>query len=545
MTHYASPFHAGEIAAQHRAGVAHHAAEAGHFIRNHMPRQHQDFFAGLPFLVVAGADEAGRRWASILEAGDGRPAVDDARRLALPGRLGADDPLSSGFVPGAAVGILGIELATRRRNRLNGRLREAGRGLALDVAQSFGNCPQFIQPREWSRVEEADHRPAPAITADELTDRQMRWIASADTFFIGSGVAAENGDAGGGFDASHRGGAPGFVEIEGGRRLRFPDYAGNNFFNTIGNLLRDPRIGLLFVDFRSGGLLHVTGRAEIVWDGGGSRDPQARREIVVTVEQVVERPSALALRWRSESEDGRPLRVVAKVVESRDITSFHLAPADSGLLAPFLPGQHLPVALKVPGQAGAVRRTYSLSGPASAPTYRISVKREPHGLASRYLHDHLLPGDVIEALAPAGDFVLPAGRGPLVLASAGVGVTPMMAMLHAVTEVAPGRRVFFVQGVRDGATHPFGREIAELAARAASVAVRIHYAAPRPADRPLPGHAVEGRMTVSDLLALEAGPEADYMICGPAGFIAELSEGLERSGVLPHRIHHETFGPAG
>lgn len=540
MTKFQNPFHVGEIAAQDKVGVTRETAAAGRFIRDHMPDQHRSFFADLPFLVVAGADRAGRRWVSILDAGEKGIASPDPSTLCLPGGLPVNDPLAEGVVPGAEVGLLGIELATRRRNRVNGRLQRGAAGLILRVTQSFGNCPQYIRQKEVLRVAGAEYAAAPARTGDQLTDSQIRWISGADTLFIGSGTDRGPKD---GFDASHRGGAAGFVQVEQSHRLRIPDYAGNNFFNTIGNLMCDPRVGLLFIDFETGGLLHLTGRAEIRWSGETSPDPQARREMIVTVETVVERPGALALRWR-ESDRTRRLRIAGKRIESAGVTSFRLASANGGSLPPFVPGQHLPVTLAVPGHPHPIERNYSLSGPPDDPTYRITVKREAKGIASRYLHDRLTVGDEIEARAPSGDFRLASGGAPLVLASAGVGVTPMLPMLHAVAAARSSRRVWFFHGVRNAAEHVFRREAEALARQVGTLSLHGFYSAPRPADLPLPPHIRQGRMTAADLVAAGAGPDADYLLCGPPAFTAELVTGLADHGIPPARIHTEDFGPA-
>ncbi|KFB09315.1 pyridoxamine 5'-phosphate oxidase family protein [Nitratireductor basaltis] len=539
-----SPFHAGELTAQKRAGVAQNAAQASRFIRDFMPEQHRAFFAALPFLIIAGADEAGRRWVSLIEMEEGDAASADPRCLFLPKGPGPDDPLGPGFTTGAELGVLGIELATRRRNRVNGRLRQDGGGFMLEVAQSFGNCPQYIRERELFRVEPTIGPAIRARRSRHLTAPQKEWISKSDTFFVGSGLVGTDGQGTSGFDASHRGGAPGFVEITGDGKLRFPDYAGNNFFNTIGNLLRDPRIGMLFVDFESGGLLHVTGRAEVLWDGNGSRDPQARREVVVTIEQVVERPGAISLRWHANKSHMRQLRIEAKVAETGEITSFYLASVDDTPLPSFLPGQHLPLELEIPGHATPVRRSYSLSGSTSQRHYRISVKREPTGLASVHMHDHLAIGDTVQAGSPSGDFLAPPGETPLVLVSAGVGVTPMMAMLHDLIRTGTSRPIFFVQGVRDGTLHPFRDEIAELASRATNLTLRTCISAPRPQDLPLPATAIKGHVSAEDLISLGAGPEAQFMICGPVGFVSSLTKGLEERGISTEQVHHETFGPA-
>ncbi|MES1926553.1 pyridoxamine 5'-phosphate oxidase family protein, partial [Salinisphaera sp. T31B1] len=385
--------------------------------------------------------------------------------------------------------------------------------------------------------------------SEALDADQRARIGAADTFFIGTG-AGDIDDAPAaarGYDVSHRGGAPGFVRVTEQGGLQIPDYAGNNFFNTLGNLIRNPRVGLLFVDFQTGGMLQLTGRARIDWTPRNPHDPNARRLIEVTVDRVVDRPGALALRWHRPAGAPMRLAVVDKVIESDRITSFHLADPDSGALAPFDAGQHLPIELDIPDHTGRVGRSYSLSGSPSAGSYRLSIKREDHGLASRFLHDRVDIGDWIEARPPSGDFVLPGRPGPLVLVSAGVGITPMLAMLHAVVAgAAPvGHPVWFVHGTRNGAAHAFRSEVDGLIARSGRVTRRIFYSAPRDNDTLGVDYDAQGRVTAGDLLGLGAGPNANYLLCGPARFLADTSAGLEAGGVDSDRIAFETFGPAG
>lgn len=539
----ATPFHEGELDAQRRAGAASVASAAGGFIRDHMPEQHRDFFAMLPFVVIAAGDEQGRPWVSLLEGEDGFIASPDPRTLTVAARLGAGDPLAATLGAGSDIGLLGIELATRRRNRLNGVIRPVGDAFAIEVRQSFGNCPQYIHEREWRRV--APSPPPEAVVSDRLDAGQRARIRAADTCFIGSGHLATEAGASRGYDASHRGGEPGFVRVDEDGTLHLPDYAGNHFFNTIGNLLRDPRVGLLFVDFDTGGMLQITGRARVDWTAAGSHDPDAQRMIEIVVERVVDRPGALALRWHRQDAPPLRLEVIDKVRESDQIASFLLADAEGGALPPFAAGQHLTVELEVPRRSGRVGRSYSLSGSPLAGTYRLSVKREPQGTASRFLHDHVEIGDRLEARRPSGEFVLPGGDGPLVLVSAGVGITPMLSMLHAVVARGGGRPVWFVHGTRDGSTHAFRAEVDALLSAAGRVERRIFYSAPRASDRPGLDYQAKGRITAEALLALEAGPEACYLFCGPAGLLSDLSAGLEAGGVSPARIDFESFGPTG
>lgn len=538
-----SPFHPGELIAQRRAGALEVAASAGPFIRDHMPGQHRDFFAALPFLVLAAGDAEGRPWVSLLEGPEGFIATPDAHRLILHARLAAQDPLAGALRAGAEIGLLGIDLASRRRNRVNGVVRSTRDGYGIHVRQSFGNCPQYIHPRDWHRAEAAPE--GAARVTERLDAAQIRRIEAADTVFIGSGQSSGAGLATDGYDASHRGGAPGFVRVAADGTLRIPDYAGNRFFNTIGNLVRDPHVGLCFVDFGTGGLLQLTGRARIDWTGETSHDPEARRMIVVTVDRVIDRPSALALRWSRESIARLRLRVIDKVPEGDEITSFLLADAAGGRLGRFRAGQHLPVALDVPGQPGKVRRSYSLTGAPDGGPYRIAVKRTARGLASRHLQDAVGIGDVIEASPPAGSFVLPQGCDPLVLASAGVGITPMLAMLHELAAEQPDRPVWLLHGTRTRRSHAFATELALLAARAPMLRMRFFYSAPGAEDRSEPNCDSEGRITARDLLALNLGPRARYLLCGPPGFLADLRSGLDAGGVAAEHVITETFGPSG
>ncbi|MCM5682642.1 pyridoxamine 5'-phosphate oxidase family protein [Schlegelella sp. S2-27] len=259
------PFHAGERELQARAGLRERMAEIGaRVIRDFMPDQHRELFDKLPFFVVGSLDEKGRPWASLLTGAPGFVSTPDARLMHIDALPHPDDPLAAQLVPGAPLGLLGIELPTRRRNRMNGRVATlSARGFDVQVEQSFGNCPQYIQARSPFSVADMPRSVQARREDGLLSPRAQALVAEADTFFIAT--AAE-----GGVDVSHRGGRPGFVRMQasGGRTvLTAPDFRGNFFFNTLGNIARHPRAGLLFVDFARGDLLMLTGDADMVWDG--------------------------------------------------------------------------------------------------------------------------------------------------------------------------------------------------------------------------------------------------------------------------------------
>jgi predicted pyridoxine 5'-phosphate oxidase superfamily flavin-nucleotide-binding protein len=294
--HEASPFHAGELDVQRRVGVAGKMASHGRrAIRSFMPEQHRTFFAQLPFLVAGTVDAAGQPWASMLTGAPGFVASPDDTTLTVGADPQPGDPFAAGLTPDAPIGLLGIELPTRRRNRANGFIRSTGpNGFTVRVLQSFGNCPKYIQTRT---AEPA----APSIAAPrigrELDAADRALLSMADTFFIATAHLGEDAGIAGGVDVSHRGGKPGFVRVE-GNRLTIPDFTGNFYFNTLGNLAVEPRAGLLFPDFATGDLLQLAVTGEIIWDGPEVAEFQgAERLMRFTVTQVIRRPGALPFRW--------------------------------------------------------------------------------------------------------------------------------------------------------------------------------------------------------------------------------------------------------
>jgi len=534
-------FHDGERRVQERMGTRGIEAWARTAIRSRMPDQHRAFYAAQPFLIVSARDGKGRPWATVLEGKEGFVSSSKDTVLEIHGKPVSGDALEGAFQPGADAGILGIELATRRRNRANGRVLEtSGEGFALGVDLAFGNCPQYIRARAFRRVRQA---PAVAVSrGSALTASQKTWIATADTFFIASGYRGTGEHPGFGMDVSHRGGARGVVEVLGDRRIRFPDFAGNKLYNTLGNILADPRAGFLFLDFSTGSLLQLTGRAEIERDPDELRKyPDAQQFVSLEIEEIVELTSALRLRWQEEAASARSLRLIEKKRENADVTSFVFEARDGGPLPEFKAGQHLPVELKLPGAGKKLLRTYSLSGPPADPRYRISVKRLPDGAASRLLHDALEPGAIVECQGPAGDFTLPEGEDPLVLVSAGIGITPLLAMLHQLAGEGGSRPVWFVHGVRDGEHHPFREEVRRLVEGRAAIQALTWYSGPLASDVHGRDYDRPGRITVDALVALTDPARAHYLLCGPAGFLADMTSGLERRGVPESRIRSESF----
>ena len=292
-------FHKGEIALQRSVGVAERMAEVGpRVVRDYMPEQHREFYARLPFIFAASVDDTGEVWPTMLTGEHGFIQSPSATVLTIAAALFPGDPARDGLRAGGAAGLLGIELHTRRRNRVNGLVCRAGRdGLAIAVAQSFGNCPQFIRLRDYAFTRDPHLPPVAEPEVDDtLSDHARSIIAAADTFFVAS-------YAGSAVDISHRGGRPGFVRIGADGLLTIPDFAGNFFFNTLGNFLVNPRAGLLFVDFATGDLLQIAGRAEIVTDSPEIATFEgAERLWTFRPTKVVLRRDASPLRWSAVAD---------------------------------------------------------------------------------------------------------------------------------------------------------------------------------------------------------------------------------------------------
>jgi predicted pyridoxine 5'-phosphate oxidase superfamily flavin-nucleotide-binding protein len=283
------------------------AAVGNKAIRDSMPEQHREFFEKLPTLFVGALDADGQPWATVLHGPPGFVLTPDSHSLRVSKYPALDDPARAALRVAAPVGLLGIELHTRRRNRANGWITAIGDDAwSVRVHQSFGNCPKYIHAREPRAY--LERAPQPAVREERrLSDEARAIIAASDTLFIAS-TSAERlvpnelaTEAGAGVDVSHRGGRAGFVEIvrgEEGDELRIPDYAGNSMFNTLGNLLVYPRAGLLFLDFLQGDVLELAATASLGTDETElERFPGALRLLTLAVQGGWLRRRAVPIAW--------------------------------------------------------------------------------------------------------------------------------------------------------------------------------------------------------------------------------------------------------
>ena len=538
-----SAFHKGEIQVQKRVGMheemAHWGAKA---VRPFFIEQHRLFFSELPFAVVSATDSQGKPWVTLLTGEQGFMQFPDDKTLHFATQPIKGDALEEAFVEGADIGLIGIELGNRRRNRATGSIaKNDGKGITFDVSQSFGNCPQYISERIWEYAE-TNVDDMSSTRHSVLTESMQQWIACADTLFIGSGYKEEGEHRSNGMDASHRGGSPGFMKVLNERQLVLPDYSGNNFFNTIGNLILNPLVGLLFLDFEKGNMLQITGRAEVDWDSDKIQEhPGAHRLLNIEIDEIVELNAVLPLRWSSANNIKGGLRVTKKIIESDSVTSFELIANNQADLPSFRAGQHLPIQLTLSESESAIERTYSLSNSPTDSHYRISVKRQEKGLASQYLHDSIQVGDVIQAKKPNGDFILKFPIKPVVLISAGIGITPLISMLHAATQSQSTSPIQVFYCARNGQHAPLLKEVKQLQKQHNNVSLNIIFSQPNDQDVLKGNYDKQGRINREYIEQNLVTTLSDFYLCGPRLFLNDLTSELEELGVQRAAINYESF----
>jgi ferredoxin-NADP reductase len=238
----------------------------------------------------------------------------------------------------------------------------------------------------------------------------------------------------------------------------------------------------------------------------------------------------------------RPLAVTAVEPESQSVISLRLADPAGAALPAASPGQFVTVRLRPQPGRPPLLRSYSLSGPPAAGSYRISVKREQHGAASQFVHDHVRPGDQLAVAAPRGTFTLRPGPAPVLLISAGVGATPVLAMLHALAETESGREVWWLHSARNRAEEPFAAEARSLLARLPRSHLHVCYSKPGADDVPGRDYQSAGRLSAAVLAGLSLPREAEAYVCGPAGFMADVAAALATLGLGGGQVRTEIFG---
>jgi predicted pyridoxine 5'-phosphate oxidase superfamily flavin-nucleotide-binding protein len=285
-----SPFHEGELEIQERAGQQGDAESNGAMIADKLYAGALNFIRQQQMAILSTRDSAGHRWASVVFGPKGflAPSGREALHIGAPAtERDAHDPLWQNLQFDPRLGLLVIELANRRRLRINGDARVTDNEILLTVTESFPNCPKYITQREL-KVAPAEVPQAKSKVSEgtDLPPRLQEMIAGADVLFLATGHAQR------GNDASHRGGSPGFLQVINKNTVRIPDYPGNGLFNSLGNVAGDPQAGLLIPDFEHGRQLQLTATAEILWD---QPDPEGKtggtnRFVEFTISRWLDRP---------------------------------------------------------------------------------------------------------------------------------------------------------------------------------------------------------------------------------------------------------------
>lgn len=558
---------------QQSAGVVEKMDAVGRkMVRDHLIEQHRLFYPQLPFVVLGAVDAGGDAWATVRAGSPGFLGSPDPKCLDVNLMRDVSDPAERGMDDGEGIGLLGIELQTRRRNRLNGTIRRnRPERFRIAVEQSYGNCPQYIQVRDFTFARDPNTAgPVAARVLPRLEGKAADLVRNADTFFVASYVTDGCGHRQ--VDVSHRGGRAGFVRLDDDGGFTIPDFAGNLFFNTLGNFLLNPKAGLVFVDFESGDLLQMTGNAEVILDAPDIAAFQgAERLWRFRPRQIVHRTGALPLRWKfsggwspnslltgdwdraakrleaeQKASEWRVFRIAKVSDESQIVRSLVVEPIDGAGIAAHKPGHYLPIRVAVPGEPKPLIRTYTLSLAPSDEAYRISVKRD--GRVSSFLHE-LRVGDKIEARAPAGSFTIDAAEPRLaVLLAAGIGITPMLAMLrHIVYEGRRTRRTrptWLFYSAHSKRERAFDLELSSMV-EAAAGAVRLIRFLSDPQGAGPGDYDFVGRLDTTILASMLSVDACDFFLCGPSAFMQALYDGLRKLNVPEERIEAEAFGAFG
>lgn len=568
-------WHPGEAALQASVGMAQTLASLGpRLIQDRLRPQQQAALAHLPFVIVGAVDPHGAPWASLVTGRSGFISAPNDRRLWLATSRDRSDPTDSGLEDGDAIGLLGIDLETRQRTRVNGQIRRTGDdAFEVRAQQAYGNCPQYIQRREV--MFHRDPRKPSTALADHLPvlDAEARAaITTADTFFVASYVDREDGARQ--VDVSHRGGKPGFVQVDEHGVLTVPDFAGNRFFNTLGNLWSNPKAGLLFVDFERGDTLQMTGQTELVLDSPRIAAFQGAERLWRFIpRQIVRRRDTLALRWIADrngqsrncaltgdwptaaetlaaqalGSTWRPFKVTRVVEESWAIRSIFLEPTDgAGLVAPQA-GQNIAIRLTPRDIEGSYVRRYCLSTAPSDGTYRISVQRQ--GKVSRHLQETLKVGDTLDVQAPAGAFAFDASDPrPAMLLAAGIGVAPMIAMLRQAAYKGARTRTFrptwLIYAAQRLVDRAFDAELAALVAAGHGALHLTRLLADLTGAQAGRDYDLVGDIDAGLLNSLPLGGDEVFYLCGSLPFMQAIYDALRALGVPDADIRAQAFEPA-
>lgn len=532
-----SLFHPGELAVQALANEADAAKRNGSVVNKHIIKGALPFIGQQSMTVVSSTDAKSQIWTSVLFGEPGFITAKDDQHILID-RLKIlqqpSDPLWKNIEINTQVGLVIIELSTRRRLRVNGNISLLSNGkYEITVAQAYPNCPKYIQRRQAHLSESVFtfHAPTP-LFGTELTKEQLALITRSDSFFVGSGVEQHHNDA------SYRGGDPGFVSIVNNRQLPIPDYKGNSMFNTLGNFESNEHAGLVFIDFDNHKLLQLTGTAKVLWDQldetnvtGGTK-----RYWHFNVTRWQETALPLSLNWTFfEYSPHNPKPLVSKALslvvsniaqKSHRIKLFKLTAKDSGMLPAFEPGSHLPVEIALSTNKTLLRHYSITSSSHHNRFYEIAVKQEKQGGGgSNYMHEQLRLGQTIHGKSPVNDFSLSSPGKHHILIAGGIGITPILSMLRHLSQKNESYELHY--SVKTGNDLAFKAEIVKLAGNKAQFYVTKD--------------ALPSRLDINSLFN-ERNKSSHVYVCGPIKMIKAVKDKAEENNWQTKHIHYESFG---
>jgi len=537
-----NPYHEGELAVQKKAGESFEAKVNGSMISNEIPFGASGFIAQQRLIIIGTMDSGGGIWTSILFGNPGCVKAINQNQLEIDFSESVyvfDNHFQANIKDNSNIGILMIELESRRRLRVNGKIaKTSAHKYTVNIDQAYANCPKYIQRRQLitESIARSDVKTT-YTTGNKLNDLQKKIISSADTFFVSS-ASPEHG-----IDASHRGGNPGFVRVLDDGKLLIPDFKGNSMFNTLGNFSVHPFAGLLFIDFHNGKLLQLSGRVRILWDNddpqktsGGTRrfwqfETKEWREFAlpenINWEFIDYSPYNPETINETSADDTILLKVERIQLEADNIKSFQLRPMNNGDLLPeFQPGSHIQVQVRLPDHSTDYRHYSLLSNPNNRSMYTIAVLSQPDGRGgSLYLHKHIHEGDILEVKRPQNNFPVSAQSEHSILIAGGIGVTPILSMLEQL--VTDKQSFEFHYSARKHSEFAFYNKIKELAGD------KAHFYASREAN--------SQRLNIDALLS-SPKPRTHIYVCGPRRMIAAIQETSKTHGWSPTQVHFESFG---
>ncbi len=556
MMNALSPFHQGELEIQQLAEESDIAQRNGSVISHKILPGAIPFISQQNMLVMSSVDDQGQVWASLLIGNPGFISAPNKTSLRLDTRMMMtyrDDPLWHNIKTIPNVGLLAIELGTRRRYRVNGHIElSEDTKFTITVEQAYPNCPKFIQCRQLKFPQTVmNNQSLLSSKGTALSSEQCLLIEKADSFFVGSAnvIEQQTDDMITGSvdsfscDASHRGGYPGFIEIINGKRLRIPDYQGNGIFNTLGNIQLYPKAGLIFIDFKQGVLLQITGDAKIFWqqDDPNNKTGGTQRfwELDIKAWQQTQLPIDLSWEFfdysphnprtidnKQPQVDQLTLKISQIKQKSETIKSYRLVAADGEILPVFEAGAHLPIIITLENGEKVERHYSLLSSHHDHRYYDIAVQREEKGRGgSKYIHQQWIENSLITAKSPRNAFPLsPIGKHTILIAG-GIGMTPILSMLRFLVEKQASFAIHYT--AKTEADLAFKNEVFNLAGEK----THLYFSQ---------GENVN-RLDLKSLMS-QSQRDSHIFLCGPVRMIEAVRDlGNEFNWQAEH-IHFENFG---